>query len=80
MDTKQLICEGACNPGLKKIDELIKRVGREIAASDVADFARTAVYTTHTSFVSELYTCDVCGTQRWFGGTRYRFEGAKDYR
>jgi uncharacterized Zn finger protein len=64
-----LICEGACNPGLKALDKLIVRVGREAALSDCADFARRARYTQHVATVSDvMWRCNDCGHVRRFGG------------
>jgi hypothetical protein len=68
MDTKMLICEGACNPDVYRIDNLIKRVGRESAAALVTNFARSANYTQHARVGSELYECEDCGVRRRFGG------------
>jgi hypothetical protein len=72
----QLICEGACNPGLAGLDRELK--GREKRTGTGTRFGpplvlqhemlklRDAAYTLHTHIAGSVYECGVCHSQRRF--------------
>ena len=78
-DTRQLICEGACNPQLRQLDE--QRITATKAWSPERhqmpsmpygwiDAMRTLVHTPHhreaPGFMGNIWTCTKCGqTRRW---------------
>lgn len=78
-DTKLLVCEGACNPGLGQLDEQRRAVARHLneftgtmpaMSHEWVDAARQLVHRPHhreaPGFMSNIWTCTVCGaTRRW---------------
>ena len=78
-ETRQLICEGACNPLLKRLDEQRISATQRWRPEHMAmpsmpegwvDAMRQQVHTTHRreaqGFMPTIWTCDVCGAQRRF--------------
>lgn len=78
-DTKLLICEGACNPDLGKLDEQRREACREWRPEHAAmpsmqeawlTAMRQARHTPHQQeapgFMGNIWTCAVCGaSRRW---------------
>lgn len=78
-DTRQLVCEGACNPRLAQLDEQRRAATKQWSpehhqmpsmSTSWLDAMRTLVHTTHhreaPGFMSNIWTCSACGaTRRW---------------
>ena len=77
MEARYLVCEGACNPRLAQLDEQRREACRkwsperaEMPSMSPAwlDAMRTLAHTSHRreapGFMSNIWTCDVCGAQR----------------
>ncbi|MBM4224991.1 MAG: hypothetical protein FJ167_09415 [Gammaproteobacteria bacterium] len=78
-ETRHLVCEGTCNPGLAQLDEQRRQACRSWSPErsqmpsmhpDWLDAMRQLVHTVHCreapGFMSNIWTCAVCGaTRRW---------------
>jgi hypothetical protein len=69
----QLLCEGACNPNLMAIDQMVKDCrlpdGRVVLSEVAQSLQRSLVYTEHVMTTGALAKCSACGVVRWFGRT-----------
>jgi hypothetical protein len=79
-ETKQLVCEGACNPTIKQVDTAMREEARRNQSQppfgeQLWPLQRDLKYTTHASTSREhFYRCLTCGNERRFGNQKW-FDG-----
>ncbi len=72
-DTKQLLCEGPCNPNIKDIDAAMDGEGvlAGLPFERLMLMRRALVYTTHAPTEREhFFVCTACGVARRYGSDK----------
>lgn len=74
-DTRELICEGRCNPGLPAVDRAVERYWKyteePVGAADLWTRQRRLTYTPHAMVSWTKARCVACGAERTYGSVAW---------